>query len=236
MAMQVRPPAPDPVVSLEVACVSLDRLRDRARVASGQNSARSPSRSPRLNAACSLRTTSTFSCDIARPVSAAQVSRSRRRASGSLEAPECEGADVTLAPPGALTPEPIIIALRVTYRDRARDEPCSRQRRAARPGYSCRACASLGPGRGRGAGRRGWLLEHGYEYHRLWDCDVPTDISKSRCPTKVPRWCANATRTVGIRRRFQGFLSAPSRIRTCGLLLRRESLYPAELSGLEGRR
>jgi hypothetical protein len=25
---------------------------------------------------------------------------------------------------------------------------------------------------------------------------------------------------------------APSRIRTCGLLLRRESLYPAELSGL----
>ena len=30
-----------------------------------------------------------------------------------------------------------------------------------------------------------------------------------------------------------GFLpaSAPSRIRTCGLLLRRESLYPAELSG-----
>jgi hypothetical protein len=26
--------------------------------------------------------------------------------------------------------------------------------------------------------------------------------------------------------------SAPSRIRTCGLLLRRESLYPAELSGL----
>ena len=28
------------------------------------------------------------------------------------------------------------------------------------------------------------------------------------------------------------FLSAPSRIRTCGLLLRRESLYPAELSGL----
>jgi hypothetical protein len=26
-------------------------------------------------------------------------------------------------------------------------------------------------------------------------------------------------------------VSAPSRIRTCGLLLRRESLYPAELSG-----
>jgi hypothetical protein len=26
-------------------------------------------------------------------------------------------------------------------------------------------------------------------------------------------------------------LDAPSRIRTCGLLLRRESLYPAELSG-----
>ena len=26
--------------------------------------------------------------------------------------------------------------------------------------------------------------------------------------------------------------NAPSRIRTCGLLLRRESLYPAELSGL----
>jgi hypothetical protein len=25
--------------------------------------------------------------------------------------------------------------------------------------------------------------------------------------------------------------SAPSRIRTCGLLLRRESLYPTELSG-----
>jgi hypothetical protein len=30
--------------------------------------------------------------------------------------------------------------------------------------------------------------------------------------------------------------SAPSRIRTCGLLLRRESLYPAELSGLRRRR
>lgn len=29
----------------------------------------------------------------------------------------------------------------------------------------------------------------------------------------------------------QGIPSAPSRIRTCGLLLRRESLYPAELSG-----
>jgi hypothetical protein len=28
--------------------------------------------------------------------------------------------------------------------------------------------------------------------------------------------------------------NAPSRIRTCGLLLRRESLYPAELSGLAG--
>jgi hypothetical protein len=28
-------------------------------------------------------------------------------------------------------------------------------------------------------------------------------------------------------------VSAPSRIRTCGLLLRRESLYPAELSGLD---
>src|SRR6188472_86877 len=28
------------------------------------------------------------------------------------------------------------------------------------------------------------------------------------------------------------FLHAPNRIRTCGLLLRRESLYPAELSGL----
>ena len=28
-----------------------------------------------------------------------------------------------------------------------------------------------------------------------------------------------------------GFENAPSRIRTCGLLLRRESLYPAELSG-----
>jgi hypothetical protein len=31
-------------------------------------------------------------------------------------------------------------------------------------------------------------------------------------------------------------VSAPSRIRTCDLLLRRESLYPAELSGLSGRR
>ena len=30
--------------------------------------------------------------------------------------------------------------------------------------------------------------------------------------------------------------NAPSRIRTCGLLLRRESLYPAELSGLAVRR
>jgi hypothetical protein len=31
------------------------------------------------------------------------------------------------------------------------------------------------------------------------------------------------------------FASAPSRIRTCGLLLRRESLYPAELSGPRAR-
>jgi hypothetical protein len=29
--------------------------------------------------------------------------------------------------------------------------------------------------------------------------------------------------------------NAPSRSRTCGLLLRRESLYPAELSGLNAR-
>src|SRR3954468_21361735 len=36
-------------------------------------------------------------------------------------------------------------------------------------------------------------------------------------------------------RRLAG-VGAPSRIRTCGLLLRRESLYPAELSGLRRRR
>ena len=52
-------------------------------------------------------------------------------------------------------------------------------------------------------------------------------------PTSIPSGGVTDRDTLG---HSPPGLSAPSRIRTCGLLLRRESLYPAELSGLRRRR
>src|SRR5688500_15361149 len=61
---------------------------------------------------------------------------------------------------------------------------------------------------------------------------LAVQVGGARCPDQDSNLSEPGGRAVPESRSWEG-RDAPTRIRTWGLLLRRESLYPAELSGLD---
>jgi hypothetical protein len=111
-------------------------------------------------------------------------------------------------------------AARPRVRSRRRVRDLASQRTAAgRPPRG----ASRAPARRR-AGRAPERLSHAIALV----CGVEPRLGAPRCTRFVP---PASLGPVSARENSLQTSSAPSRIRTCGLLLRRESLYPAELSG-----